>query len=83
MKIVVHIKDKSIGVQCGEEAQQPIRWLGNVAIARYSTGATMGMDLGAPKGVRLEDGTALDMDAPVSSCLKENAHVWVVLRDEQ
>ncbi len=37
MKVHVHCKEKTISVECGQEAMQRIGWLAHVGIARYDT----------------------------------------------
>eukprot|EP00274_Cyanoptyche_gloeocystis_P007138 CAMPEP_0196665834 /NCGR_PEP_ID=MMETSP1086-20130531/62728_1 /TAXON_ID=77921 /ORGANISM="Cyanoptyche gloeocystis , Strain SAG4.97" /LENGTH=73 /DNA_ID=CAMNT_0042002789 /DNA_START=87 /DNA_END=305 /DNA_ORIENTATION=+ len=73
MKIFVHVKEKTILVQCGDGTQR-IRWLGNVGIARYDS--HNGLELGIPKGVALEDGTLMDMNQQINTRLADDQHVW-------
>eukprot|EP00741_Cyanophora_paradoxa_P000746 tig00000441_g719.t1 len=80
MRIFVHVREKTIPVQCAE-GQQRIRWLGNVGIARYDQHS--GVELGVPKAIALEDGTLLDMNEVVNARLKDDSHVWVILRNEE
>lgn len=37
-------------------------------------------DAGVPMGIRTEDGTSLDMEAIINKSLKDDQHVWIVLR---
>ncbi|KAJ4460477.1 hypothetical protein PAPYR_3528 [Paratrimastix pyriformis] len=77
MKVFVHVKEKTIMVQCGP-GNQRIKWLGDVGVARYDS--SNGLELGNPKGIRLEDGTRLDMTSQVQTVLPDESHVWVILR---
>merc|ERR1719352_1748415 len=79
MRIKVHVREKTFVVSCGDGGQR-ISWLANVGIVRYDE-KTKGMELGAPRGVRLEDGTKLNMDDVVCTQLNDGADVWVVLKD--
>mmetsp|Transcript_43303 Transcript_43303/g.70269 ORF Transcript_43303/g.70269 Transcript_43303/m.70269 type:complete len:81 (+) Transcript_43303:61-303(+) len=80
MKIFVHVKERTILVQCGDGAQK-IKWLGNVGIARYDS--KNGQELGPPDGIMLEDGTKLDLNETISGGLPDDTHVWVVLRGDE
>ena len=77
LRINVHVRDKTISVQCGEGVQRA-KWLGHVGIARYATAA----DLGVPQGIRMENGTLLDMEKPINEQLPDDEHVWILLRGE-
>merc|ERR1719327_2471834 len=79
MRVKVHVREKTFVVSCGDGGQR-ISWLANVGIVRYDE-KTKGMELGAPRGVRLEDGTKLNMDDVVCTRLTDGADVWVVLKD--
>jgi hypothetical protein len=78
MKIVVHVKEKAIHVECAHGAQ-PVKWLGDVALGRYDNSG--GISLGKPKAIKKEDGTVLDMKAVVKNVLRDGDHVWVEFRD--
>merc|ERR1719465_45768 len=79
MRVKVHVREKTFVVSCGDGGQR-VSWLANVGIVRYDE-KTKGMELGAPRGVRLEDGTKLNMDDVVCTQLNDGADVWVVLKD--
>merc|ERR1719335_1701413 len=79
MRVKVHVREKTFVVSCGDGGQR-ISWLANVGIIRYDE-KTKGMELGAPRGVRLEDGTKLAMDDIVCHRLADGADVWVILKD--
>lgn len=75
-----HVKDKTIPIECGDGTQR-ISWLGHVAIARYDS--NFGLELGVPKGIRTETGEMLDLKGHINDGrLRDNQHVWVILRDE-
>lgn len=38
------------------------------------------MHSGTPKGIRFENGTTLNMDDIINENLKEDQHVWVILK---
>jgi hypothetical protein len=76
----VHVREKTILVQCGPGVQK-LKWLGHVGIARYDS--NNGMELGVPKGIVGEGGKVLDMSAVINETLEDGAHVWVLLRDDE
>jgi hypothetical protein len=76
MKVVVHVRGVSVPVQCGDGSQN-IRWLATVALFRMNP--QFGLTFGVPRGVRLEDGSALDMEGIVAELLTNDSQVWVVL----
>jgi hypothetical protein len=78
MKIRVCVRDKQITVQCGDGSSQDIQWLANVALCRYDS--SYGVELGAPLGVRLEDGTNLKWASKIRDVLRNDHQVVVVLR---
>merc|ERR1712048_1551202 len=80
MRVKVHVREKTFTVSCGDGGQR-ISWLANVGIVRYDE-KTKGMELGAPRGVRLEDGTRLNMDDVVCTRLSDDADVWVILKED-
>eukprot|EP00462_Mataza_sp_D1_P006280 CAMPEP_0175121018 /NCGR_PEP_ID=MMETSP0087-20121206/936_1 /TAXON_ID=136419 /ORGANISM="Unknown Unknown, Strain D1" /LENGTH=81 /DNA_ID=CAMNT_0016402515 /DNA_START=8 /DNA_END=253 /DNA_ORIENTATION=+ len=73
------VKDKVIEIQCGDGSQQ-LKWLANVACCRYDS--TNGIELGPPLGLRLEDGTKISMKDVIRDKLKDDAQIFVVLRDD-
>ena len=63
------------------EGTQTLRWLANAGLCRYDSNC--GIHLGFAKGLRLEDGTILNMSNTIKERLKENDSVYVILsRDE-
>lgn len=80
IKILVHVREKTFVVSTGDGGQK-IRWLAHVGIARYDE-RTHGAELGTPRGMRLEDGTRLNMDDIICSRLKSGANVWVLLKED-
>jgi len=81
MRMKVHIRERTFVVSCGDGGQR-ISWLANVGIIRYDD-KTKGMELGAPRGVRLEDGTRLNMDDIINTRLAPGTDVWVILKEDQ
>ena len=79
MKIIVHIKDKVFTVSCGEGAQV-IRWLGDVAIFRYTDNNAMG--IGLHFGMKLENGSIIDIEVPINEVLVDMQHVWIMTSDD-
>jgi len=79
MKINVHIREESFSINCGSGGQK-IRWLADVAIHRYNH--FYGVDIGIAKGVRYENETMLNMDDIICESLSEDAHVWVMLKED-
>lgn len=80
MKIFVHLKDRLFTVNCGEGAQS-IRWLGDVAIFRYS-GEKYAMPTGITYGMRLENGSTMDINMAINEVLQDHQHVWLLTRDD-
>ena len=76
MKVNVHVREKSFVVHCGEGGQD-VRWLCMVGVARFDP--SFGDETGDPVGLRLEDGTVLDMGGSVAETLEDGTHVWVIL----
>ena len=76
MKVHVHVREKSFVVHCGE-GEQDVRWLCMVGVARFDP--SFGDETGDPVGLRLEDGTVLDMGGSVAETLEEGTHTWVIL----
>ncbi|CAD8138001.1 unnamed protein product (macronuclear) [Paramecium tetraurelia] len=79
MKIEVHIKDKQFAINCGDGLQK-VKWLGDVAIFRHSH--FYSQINSTTKGIKLENGEMVDLNAIISSTLAENTHVWVVLKED-
>ena len=79
MKINVHVREKVICVECGEGTQK-VSWLGSVGVARYDS--NFGVSLGKPLGIRQEGGTIHSPSALICSELKDDQHVFVVLKGD-
>lgn len=78
MRIIVHVREKCVPVSVGVGAQ-PVRWLAHVGIARHDE--QQGRNLGAPIGMKAEDGSLLNMNSSlVDSGVKDMQHLWVVLK---
>lgn len=80
MKIFVHLKDKLFTINCGEGAQS-IRWLGDVAIFRYSS-EQYAMQIGITYGMRLENGSTMDINTAINEVLQDHQHVWLLTKDD-
>jgi hypothetical protein len=80
MRVRVVVRDKQLDVQLGDGSQSML-WLANAALCRYDS--SMGLELGPPLGLRLEDGTQLPLQCAVADYLQDGAHVFVVLAREQ
>mmetsp|Transcript_134195 Transcript_134195/g.233164 ORF Transcript_134195/g.233164 Transcript_134195/m.233164 type:complete len:142 (+) Transcript_134195:114-539(+) len=80
MRVKVHVREKTFVVSCGDGGQR-IRWLANVGIVRYDE-KTKGMELGPPRGVRMEDGARLNLDDIICTRLTDGADVWVILKED-
>lgn len=78
MKIYLHVRDKTIAVECGDGSQK-VRWLANVGVARYDD--TFGKALGAPRGLQKEGGTQCNMEDRITDCLEKDQHCFVILSD--
>jgi hypothetical protein len=57
-----------------------VTWLGDAILHRLDPNYLM--YIGLVRGLRTEDGTALDVQANISDVLSDNAHVWVLLKDD-
>ena len=77
MIIFVHLKDQIFEIECGG-GRQRVQWLGDVAVHRYQL--FMGIDLGPCEGLRLEEGTLLNMSTTIADSLPNETHVWVLLK---
>ncbi len=88
IKIHLHVRDKTILVDCGD-ATQKTRWLANVGVARYDD--NFGKSLGPPRGLQRESGKICDLDARICdefdlndpSMRGSDLHAFVVLRDSE
>lgn len=80
MQIQVHVREKVFTVHCGDGGQQ-IRWLATVGIGRYDP-AHAGKELGVPRGLRLENGQALNPYDVICSRLQDRENVWVILKED-
>merc|ERR1712032_1001613 len=80
LRIRVHVREKTYTVSCGDGGQR-ISWLANVGIVRYDD-KTKGMELGPPRGVRLKNGTSLNVDDVVCVRLTDGEEVWVLLKED-
>ena len=63
MHVLVHIGAKSVLVSVGE-GDQPVRWLANVGVARHDE--QQGRSLGVPIGVKIDNGTMLNMQDSIA-----------------
>ena len=80
MRIIVHVREKCVPVSVGV-GSQPVRWLAHVGIARHDE--QQGRNLGAPIGMKAEDGSLLNMNSSLlDSGVKDMQHLWVVLKGE-
>ena len=78
MKVILHVRDKQIDVECGEGTQR-IKWLANVGVARYDD--TFGRSLGAPRGIQKEGGTICNPNDILCQVLEHDQHCFVLLND--
>lgn len=74
MRIFVHIREKTVALQCGE-GQQNVLWLGNAAMVFYYD--VVSERRGTPIAVRKESGATCDPNARVCDVLKDDQHVFV------
>lgn len=79
MRINVHIKDQQFEIECNL-GEQPLKWLGDVAIFRYSHFVHEIKSI--TKGVKLENGEVLDMEGRIRESVEESQHVWIIIQDE-
>ena len=75
MKIEVYVKDAVFTINCGTGSQK-LRWLAQAGALKYDPNSMM--KVGEPKGVRLEDGTVLNLNDRISDRLYDNIRVWVL-----
>lgn len=80
MRVVVHVREKVIPLQCGDGTQQ-VMWLGNAAMIHYD--ATFGKKFGPPVSIRKEGGVQCDLEARVCDVLDDNQHVFVTLEQDE
>ncbi len=76
--ILVTVHDKELTVSCGSGTQK-VKWLGNVAIARYDDETFQGWKiLGVPVHMeKIETGEPLQMGACIKDCLKGGDRIKV------
>ena len=67
MRVNVHVREKTILVQCGDGTQK-VRWLASVGFVRYDH--NNGLELGQPILVRTEEGTEIAMEAVVREAME-------------
>ena len=79
IRVHVHVREKVVPVDCGSGTQK-ISWLGNVGVARYDH--SLGVALGRPLGIRQEGGCMYAPRALVRNELKDDQHVFVVLKGD-
>lgn len=65
-------------INCGNGAQK-LRWLADAAALKYDPNAMF--SLGEPKGLKLEDGTVLNLGERITERLYDSARVWVMLEE--
>src|SRR6476469_2374104 len=80
MRVRVVVRDKQLDVQLGD-GNQSLLWLANAALCRYDS--SMGLELGPPLGLRLEDGSPLAMHCCIADYLVDGGQVFVVLGREE
>lgn len=78
MRVHLHVRDKTIAVECGQGTQR-IKWLANTGVARYDD--TFGRGLGAPVGLQKEGGVVCDPNSRVMDELGPEQHAFVLLED--
>ncbi len=79
MKIIVHIKDKQFEIECNDGVQK-VKWLGDVAIFRYSHFYQKLNSV--TKMLKLENGDIIEMNEKIQNVCIDNQHVWVVITEE-
>ena len=79
LKVTVHVRDQHFSVFCGAGTQK-IRWLSDVALHRYQHFHSQ--DPGLAKGMRFENGQMIDMELVIGRELEQDAHVWVILKED-
>jgi hypothetical protein len=80
MRVRVGVRDKQLDIQLGE-GTQTLLWLANAALCRYDS--SMGLELGPPLGLRLEDGTQLPMHCAIADYLVDGGMCFVVIGREE
>lgn len=77
----MHVRDQEFKVYCGSGTQR-VRWLSDVALHRYEHFNGANSDPGLAKGMRFEHGELIDMDQIIVDKLKNDEHVWVILKED-
>ena len=77
MRILTHIQNQLVELQCGQ-GRQRIIWLADSAVHRIDP--NNGQTLGAVAHLKLADGTILNSNSAISDTLTDAAEVWVVLK---
>ena len=78
MRVHLHVRDKTIAVECGPGTQR-IKWLANIGVARYDD--SFGRSLGAPQALQKEGGVMCDPNNRIIDELGPEQHAFVVLED--
>ena len=81
MHVMVHVKQTCMAISCAD-GMQPVRWLANVATARYDH--AQGRSLGVPVGIKTENGSLLGLTQSIADAgLRDMEHVWVIYKGEK
>lgn len=73
MRIFVHVRERTIALQCGD-GEQSVIWLANAAMVFYNDAVKTRR--GTPIAVRKESGTVCDPNARVCDVFKDEQHVF-------
>ncbi|KAK7194872.1 hypothetical protein NESM_000408400 [Novymonas esmeraldas] len=79
MKIIAHVREKVVPLQCGDGTQKVV-WLGSAAMVHYD--ASFGKRFGPPVSIRKEGGVQCDLEARVCDVLDDGQHVFITLESD-
>jgi N-terminal of Par3 and HAL proteins len=77
--ITAYVCGKNIVISCGD-GSQTVKWLGNVAIARWDDSTCQGWKkLGAPISIRhqTKEGVELDMSSSINEVIQNGDRVYI------
>eukprot|EP00922_Rhytidocystis_sp_ex-Travisia-forbesii_P004524 GHVS01006627.1.p1 GENE.GHVS01006627.1~~GHVS01006627.1.p1 ORF type:complete len:101 (+),score=10.03 GHVS01006627.1:104-406(+) len=79
MKVRVHVRDRTLTVQCGN-GDQTVRWLGHMALFRYDETLCMWSEIGPVQSVTLDGGGEVPLNGIIRQELKDGQDIWVTVK---
>ena len=79
MRFFVHVRERIVEIEAGP-GRQKLQWLGDCALHRLDSNYLM--TVGIFRGIKLEDGSSVDMQSTISEVLKDRDHIFLIMRDD-